>query len=417
MTEQGLRVIAFAYRAVSPPDKVQEAKLIFAGLIGLVDPPRPGVAEAIVTCRTAGIRVIMVTGDHPHTASALAREIGLAQNPVAVTGDKLRTLSDADLRLLLDEPELIFARTGADQKMRIVQALQLKGEIVAVTGDGVNDAPALKCADVGIAMGISGTDVAKEAADIVLLDDHFATIVAAIEEGRAVYDNVRKFLTYILTSNIPEMVPYLAFVLFKIPLPLTIIQILAVDLGTDMLPALALGAEKPDPDIMQRPPRPRTERLLSWGLLVRAYLFLGPLEAAAGMAAFFFVLHGSGWQYGTLLGFQDHLYLQATTACLSAIIAMQIVNVFLCRHPSRSVFSRGHRFNRMIVYGVAVELLLLVLIDYTPWGNALFGTAPIAIEVWLFVIPFGIGMWLLEEVRKAVVRRRERAAPESTNPG
>lgn len=407
MTERGLRVIALAYRSLPQHAAEPEAELIFAGLIGLVDPPREGVPEAVRRCREAGIRVIMITGDHSHTASALAREIGLAQNPFAVTGDKLLTMSDTDLQLLLDESELIFARTGADQKMRIVQALQRKGEIVAVTGDGVNDAPALKCADVGIAMGISGTDVAKEAADIVLLDDHFATIVAAIEEGRAVYSNVRKFLTYILTSNVPEMVPYLAFVLFKIPLPLTIIQILAVDLGTDMLPALALGAERPDPDIMRRPPRPRSERLLDWGTLLRAYLFLGPLEAVAGMAAFFFVLHGGDWQYGVMLGLQDNLYLQATTACLSAIIAMQIVNVFLCRHPTMPVFSRGHRRNPLIWYGVAFELLLLLLIGYTPWGNALFGTAPLGIEVWLLIVPFGIGMLLLEELRKAAVRKRK----------
>jgi calcium-translocating P-type ATPase len=410
MTEQGLRVIAFAYRSLRPDPKQtseqRESVLIFAGLIGLLDPPREGVPEAVRRCHAAGIRVIMITGDHPVTASALAREIGLAQNPVAVTGDQLRHMSETDLQLLLDEPEVLFARTGADQKMRIVQALQIKGEIVAVTGDGVNDAPALKCADVGIAMGISGTDVAKEAADIILLDDNFATIVVAVEEGRAVFDNVRKFLTYILTSNVPEMVPYLAFVLFKIPLPLTIIQILAVDLGTDMLPALALGAERPGPDIMLQPPRPRSERLLDWGTMLRAYLFLGLLEAIAGMAAFFFVLHNGGWQRGNVLGSHANLYLQATTACLSAIIAMQIVNVFLCRHPSMSTFSRSHRRNRMIWYGIGFELLLMLLIDYTPWGNALFGTAPLEASVWLFIVPFGIGMLLLEELRKAVVRRR-----------
>ncbi|MBU0621986.1 MAG: cation-transporting P-type ATPase [Gammaproteobacteria bacterium] len=413
MAEQGLRVIALAYRH----NAKREAELIFAGLIGLVDPPREGVTKAVATCHSAGIRVIMITGDHARTASALAREIGLAQQPLAVIGDRVRLMTDADLQLLLDEPGLIFARTSPDQKMRIVQALQRRGEIVAVTGDGVNDAPALKCADVGIAMGISGTDVAKEAADIVLLDDHFATIVAAIEEGRAVYDNVRKFLTYILTSNIPEIVPYLAFVLFRIPLPLTIIQILAVDLGTDMLPALALGAEKPDPDIMQRPPRPRSERLLNGGLLVRAYLFLGPLEAIAGMAAFFFVLQGAGWQFGTVLAFDDPLYLQSTTACLAAIIAMQVVNVFLCRHPSLTAFSRNHRFNSMILWGIVFELLLLMFIVYTPWGNALFGTAPLDSGVWLFIVPFGLGMLLLEELRKAVLRRNEkRIAPEGAKP-
>ncbi|BBI98542.1 ATPase [Ferrigenium kumadai] len=404
MAAQGLRVIALAYRALPQHDAHRETELVFAGLIGLVDPPRPGVTEAIGTCHAAGIRVIMITGDHPHTAGALAREVGLAQNPVAVTGDKLRVMSDADLQLLLDEPGLIFARTSADQKMRIVQALQRRGDIVAVTGDGVNDAPALRCADIGIAMGIAGTDVAKEAADIILLDDHFATIVTAIEEGRAVYDNLRKFLTYILTHNVAELVPYLAFALFKVPLPLTVIQILAIDLGTDTLPALALGAEKPDRDIMLRPPRLPSERLLSWGLLLRVYLFLGLLEAVAGMAAFFFVLHSGGWQFGSALGAHDNLYLQGTTACLSAIVVMQMVNIFLCRHPSLSAFSRGHRFNRMIVYGIVFELVLISLIVYTPWGNALFGTAPLAAEVWLFLVPFGIGLLLLEEGRKALVR-------------
>ncbi len=452
MTEQGLRVIALAYRSLSPhvahpllnPDTTtshstkptsgqvagylphagraerggqsqandslrelysNESDLIFAGLVGLVDPPREAVPAAIQTCHAAGIRVIMITGDHPHTACALAREIGLTQNPQAVTGDQLRTMSDTDLQLLLDEPGLLFARTSADQKMRIVQALQRRGEIVAVTGDGVNDAPALKCADVGIAMGLSGTDVAKEAADIVLLDDNFATIVAAIEEGRAVYDNLRKFLTYILTHNVAELVPYLAFALFHIPLPLTVIQILAIDLGTDTLPALALGAEKPDPGIMLRPPRLRGERMLDWGLLMRAYLFLGPLEAAAGMSAFFFVLQGGGWQFGNKLGFHDNLYLQGTTACLSAIVAMQMVNIFLCRHPTMSAFSRGHRRNRLIAYGIVFELVLLALIAYTPWGNALFGTAPLEAGAWLFIISLMPAMLLIEELRKALVRR------------
>ncbi|HEX5338056.1 MAG TPA: cation-transporting P-type ATPase, partial [Gallionella sp.] len=432
MTERGLRVIALAYRELNSNEPAplpnplpqageganeslrdlysSESELVFAGLIGLVDPPRPGVTKAIATCHTAGIRVIMITGDHPHTAAALAREIGLAQNPLAVTGDKLRTMSDTDLQLLLDEPGLIFARTSAEQKMRIVQALQRRGEVVAVTGDGVNDAPALKCADIGIAMGISGTDVAKEAADIVLLDDHFATIVFAIEEGRAVFDNLRKFLTYILTHNVAELVPYLAFALFRIPLPLTVIQILAIDLGTDTLPALALGAEKPDPGIMRRPPRAPAERLLGWGALLRAYLFLGPLEAIAAMAAFFFVLHGGGWQSGIALKPGDNLYLQATTACLLAIVMMQMVNIFLCRHPTLPAFSRGHRRNRLIAYGIVFELVLLLLIAYTPWGNALFGTAPLGVEVWLFIAPFGVGMLLLEELRKAVVRRMENVA-------
>lgn len=409
MAEQGLRVLAFAHRPVAEGyDKDQlEQNLILAGLVGLEDPPRPEVPAAIRKCREAGIKVIMVTGDHPHTASAIAREISLVQSnsPVVITGDQLRRLSNTQLQLALDAPEILFARVGADQKMRIVSALKRKNEIVAVTGDGVNDAPALKKADIGIAMGITGTDVAREAADMVLMDDNFASIVAAIEEGRAVFDNIRKFLTYILTSNIPELIPYLAFVLLKIPLPLTIIQILAVDLGTDMLPALGLGTEKPDPRIMQRPPRPRGERLLSGPLLARAYLFLGVLEAVAAMAAFFFVLHGAGWQYGQTLPHDDPLYLQATTACLSAIIVMQVVNVLLCRSERDSLFSRVVFHNKLMLWGIAAEIILILLIDYTPWGNLVFGTAPIAVEVWLFVIPFALGMLMLEELRKWLIRK------------
>ena len=339
MAESGLRVLAFAHCAIVDGMPGEERGMTLTGMVGLEDPPRPEVRDAIARCTTAGIRIIMVTGDHPRTALASARQIGLVQTdqPAVISGDELRSITSAQLQLALDAREIIFARVATEQKMLIVQALQKKGEVVAVTGDGVNDAPALKTADIGIAMGIAGTDVAKEAADLILLDDNFASIVAAIEEGRAVFENIRKFLTYILSSNIPELVPYLAFVLFRIPLPLTIIQILAVDLGTDMLPALALGAEKPDPGVMHRPPRARNERLLSWGLLARAYLFLGVLEAAAAMAVFFFVLNAAGWQYGTSLDRDDPLYLQATSACLATIVVMQMMNVFLCRHPLQIV--------------------------------------------------------------------------------
>ncbi|MBI5659426.1 MAG: cation-transporting P-type ATPase [Nitrosomonadales bacterium] len=406
MAEQGLRVLALACRRI-PPDCGRdewERELTLCGLAGLEDPPRPEVPAAIARCRAAGIKVIMVTGDHPHTARAIARAIGLAQQPVVIGGTELQRMSQTQLQLALDAPEIIFARVGADQKLRIVQALKQKGEIVAATGDGVNDAPALKAADIGISMGLSGTDVAKESADMILVDDNFDSIVAAIEEGRAVFENIRKFLTYILTSNVPELVPYLAFALLKIPLPLTIVQILAVDLGTDMLPALALGAEKPGADVMEKPPRPRTERLLNWPLLLRAYLFLGLLEAAAAMAAFFYVLRGGGWQYGQALDAGNPLYLQATTACLSAIIVMQVVNVFLCRHPSESVFRFSLFGNRLLLTGIALEFALILLIAYTPWGNHWFGTSPISAATWLFILPFAGVMLALEELRKALVR-------------
>jgi len=408
MAGAGLRVLAFAHRAVdeagSPGD---EQDMILAGLIGLEDPPRAEVPDAIARCHTAGIRIIMITGDHPRTGVAIARQIGLirSEQPLVVDGEQLRLMSPTQLQLALDAPEILFARVAAEQKMRIVEALKKKGEIVAVTGDGVNDAPALKTADIGIAMGISGTDVAKEAADIILLDDNFASIVAAIEEGRAVFENIRKFLTYILSSNIPELVPYLAFVLFRIPLPLTIIQILAVDLGTDMLPALALGAEKPDPAVMQRPPRGPNERLLSWGLIARAYLFLGVLEAAAAMLAFFFVLDAAGWHYGQLLDRVDPVYLQATSACLATIVVMQVINVFLCRHPRRSLLACGFGGNGYLWLGIVAELAVIVLILYTPSGNWLFGTAAIGGTTWLLAIACAALMCVLEELRKLSIRR------------
>ncbi len=407
MADGGLRVIAFAWRKLAPGEAPAERKLVLSGLIGLHDPPRPEVPEAIARCRSAGIKVIMVTGDHPHTALAIAREIGLVRgaNPSVVFGEALRRMAPTQLQMVLDSPEVLFARVTAEQKMLVVNALRSKGEIVAVTGDGVNDAPALKSAHIGIAMGVSGTDVAKAAADMILLDDNFASIVNAVEEGRAVFENIRKFLTYILTSNIPELIPFLAFVLFKIPLPLTIIQILAVDLGTDMLPALALGAEPPDPGLMRQPPRPAHERLLSWPLLARAYLWLGLLQAGVALAAFFLVLHLAGWQYGEVLGSADPLYLQATTACLAAIVVSQMVNVFLCRHPRESALRFSLRKNPLLLLGLAAELGLLLLIVYTPPGNRIFATLAFDTGIWLVLVVLALAFGVLEELRKYFVRR------------
>jgi calcium-translocating P-type ATPase len=408
MARAGLRVLACAWRRLPPDcprDRLEEG-LVCAGLIGLEDPPRPEVPEAIERCRAAGIKVIMATGDHPHTARAVADQIGLTTGtePVVVLGEALRRMSDVQLQLVLDAPAVIFARIGADQKMRIVTALQRKGAVVAVTGDGVNDAPALRAANVGIAMGTTGTDVAREAADMILVDDNFATIVSAVEEGRAVFDNVRKFLTYILTSNVPEIVPYIAFVLVRIPLPLTIIQILAVDLGTDIVPALGLGAERPEPGVMLRPPRPARQRLLDRSLLLRAYGFLGPLEAVAAMAAYFIVLRAGGWHYGEPLASTSLLYRQATAACLSAIVVTQIVNVVMCRSATQLFWRLPQRTNPLIVAGILTEIVAILAIDYTPVGNLLFGTAPVPAVVWGFALIFAGLMAVLEETRKAAVR-------------
>ena len=414
MAEKGLRVIAFAARDLPAnwSHETLERDLVFQGLVGLRDPPRPEVPRAVATCHEAGVRVIMITGDHPRTAKAIAAEIGLVREgePTVITGERLRTLSAVALGLALDAPDIIFARVSAADKMRIVEALKSKGHIVAVTGDGVNDAPALKAAHIGVAMGLAGTDVAKEAADMVLLDDNFASIVNAVEEGRAVFQNIRKFLTYVLVHNVAELVPYLAFALFQVPLALTPIQILLIDMGTDSLTGLGLGVEKPDPQGMRLPPRPQSEPLLTVPVALRAYLFLGPIEAAAGMAAFFLVLIGGGWRYGDQLAWSDPLYLRATTACLSALIVMQVVNVFLCRSAVRSVFSMRPFDNPLIVWGVVVEIALLLAANYAPWANALLSTLPVPGAVWLLLVPFALGILALEELRKALVRRRHARA-------
>jgi calcium-translocating P-type ATPase len=408
MGDRGLRVLALAYRMLPPTYVLDDADqdLVVTGLVGFEDPPRAEVPAAVRRCREAGVKITMVTGDHPHTALAVAREIGLVRSATAtlLTGDDLARMSETQLQLALDAPEIVCARVTADQKLRIVTAFQRKRAIVAVTGDGVNDAPALRAADIGIAMGLSGTDVAREAADLVLLDDNFASIVAAVEEGRAVFENIRKFLTYILTSNIPELVPYLAFAFARMPLALTIMQILAVDLGTDMVPALGLGAEPPDSGVMQRPPRARADRLLNGGLLVRAYLFLGIMEAIGAMAAFLFLLFGAGWRWGDQLAPADLVYRQATTACLTAVVLMQVVNVHLCRSRRAPLSSLPLFNNRLITAGIVAELGLILLIDYTAIGNRVFGTAPIPASAWLFIAPFAAAMVGLEEIRKGFVR-------------
>jgi sodium/potassium-transporting ATPase subunit alpha len=418
MMDNGLRVIAFAFackdgitlQAKLPADLSVESDLTFVGLMGLEDPPRPEVPEAIKKCREAGIKVIMITGDASRTAAAIAKQIGLAgDNPALIEGHEMDIRTDSSIREILQSEEIIFARMSPRHKMRIVSILKDEGERVAVTGDGVNDAPALKKADIGISMGIMGTDVARESADMILLDDNFATIVNAVEEGRAVFENIRKFISYIFASNIPEIIPYIAYVLFRIPLPLTVMQILAVDLGTDMFPALALGAERPSKEVMKQPPRSPEERLLNIRILSRAYFFLGPIEAFAGLYGFFHVLYSGGWQWGEMLPYNNVLYIQATTACLGAIIITQIGNVFACRSFKESIFSLGFLSNKLIILGIVLEIVLSALIIYHPFGNKIFGTAPLSLGILLIFLPFSLALLAAEEMRKAYVRKRSRA--------
>jgi calcium-translocating P-type ATPase len=411
LAAEGLRVLAVAERElpVLPEYAVDEVErdLTFIGLVGMMDPPRPEVPHAVELCRRAGIRVIMITGDYGLTALAVGRRIGLIGDGAAkaVEGAELQQMSDEDLCTLLSEDQVVFSRMTPEQKLRVVTVLQERGEIIAVTGDGVNDAPALKKADIGIAMGRRGTDVAREAAEMVLLDDNFASIVAAVEEGRAVYANIKKFVTYIFASNVPEIVPFLAFVLFRIPLPLTVMQILAVDLGTDLVPALGLGAEAPEPGIMDRPPRPRDTRLLDRRLLLRAYGFLGALEAVACMAAFLSVYLMQGWRPGLPLAASGPLYIEATTMTLAAIVFAQVGNVFACRTERESALKVGLLSNRLVLVGIVVELTLLVLLMQTPLLQRVFGVSAIHPVGWAVLLIFPCLLFLAEEGRKALLRR------------
>ena len=410
MSDKALRVIAIGYREVAVRERYDmeelESDLSFLGLVGMMDPPRMEVKDAIATCKTAGIKIIVITGDNPQTAMAIARATGIVAEdaPRPYTGKELSDMDHEALMQVLADGACIFARTTPEHKMRIVTTLKDMGEVVAVTGDGVNDAPALKAADIGVAMGISGTDVAKEAADMILVDDNFASIVNAIEEGRAVFANIRKFISYILTSNIPEIVPFILYVLAGIPLPLTVLQILAVDLGTDLAPAIAIGAEPPEPGVMERPPRPRTERLLKAKTLLRSYGFVGPLEAAAGIIAFLWVLQSGGWTGGDLPA-SDALYQRATTICLTSIIICQIANVFVVRSPRLSIFSQGLFSNRKVLVGIVLEIIIILSIVYLPPLQAALGTQPLSLREWAFLLPFGVLLFVAEEMRKYLARR------------
>jgi len=406
LASQGFRVLGIAIR---PGDETLltlksgqlEQHLTFIGLIVLYDPPRPEVKIAIAQCHQAGIAVSMITGDYGLTAQAIAENIGLVQDKaIIITGEDLGHLSDAQLRQFIHHhPQgLIFARVMPEHKLRIVQSYQSLGHIVAVTGDGVNDAPALKAANIGIAMGKNGTDVAREAADIVLLDDNFATIVTAIQQGRGVYQNIRKFMTYILASNVAEVVPFILMILFKIPPALTILQILAIDLGTDLIPALALGAELPEPKIMEQPPRNASRPLLDRPLLWRAYCWLGLMEAIAGMTAFLGIWLGYGYSFSDLQGITPailshtaspeitSIYQQATTITLATIVACQDGNVFACRSEKISAFQMGFFHNRLIWLGIAVEWTIILSIIYIPFLQGIFDTTPIPLKQWFILL-------------------------------
>ncbi len=420
-----LRVLALARRDLPPREGTYTAEsverdLTFLGLMAMMDPPRPQVEKAVQTCREANIRIVMITGDYGLTAESLARRVGMltSNNTIILTGAELDELSDVALQEILDK-EVLFARMAPEHKMRLVSAFQARGEVVAVTGDGVNDAPALRKADVGISMGIVGTDVAKEAADIILTQDDFGAITAAIEEGRGVYDNIRKFITYIFSSNIPEIMPFIIKAnLPLVPLALSVRQILAIDLGTDMFPALALGMEKPEPDVMKRPPRPRNQPLLDRSLLWRAF-WLGMVEAVLCFAGFLsiFIFSGHAAEIGLAflapladlvnfrfsLSFEQAMIL-AATVYHAGVVSSQVGNALACRSDRTRSSALGWLSNKYLWIGIFIELLGIVSIIHIPFLAKIFNHAPLSAWMWFVLALNPIILYSVEWIRKAFMR-------------
>jgi Ca2+-transporting ATPase len=412
LAHEALRVLAIARRPLAhvPVDSgaaALEQELVFLGLAAMKDPLRPEAVQAVRVCRAAGIRTVMITGDHKDTAIAIARELGLLDGLhdgriAALSGAEMDRLSDDDLAERVDHIA-VYARVSAEHKLRIAKAWKRKGAIVAMTGDGVNDAPAIKEADIGIAMGLSGTDVTKEASDMVITDDNFASIAAAVEEGRGVYENIRKAVHFLLSCNFSEIAVMLIAAVVGLPLPLLPVQILWINLITDGLPALALAVDPNDPDILRRPPRHPMARLLE-----REHIMLlvaqGSFLALVTMAAFvhcLYVLH-------------DELT-QARTVTFTVLVVAQLFHAFNCRHERRSIFSLGLFTNRSLVMAAAGSMALQGAIIVTPWSRALFGVAALDLQHWMLAFGLGVLPLAAMELWKLVRRRDEGSSGRSTS--
>ncbi|XP_052651799.1 sodium/potassium-transporting ATPase subunit alpha-2 isoform X2 [Harpia harpyja] len=463
----GERVLGFCHLYLSPDkfprgfrfdaDEVNfpTSNLCFVGLMSMIDPPRAAVPDAVGKCRSAGIKVIMVTGDHPITAKAIAKGVGIISEgnetvediaarlniPVSqvnpreakacvVHGSDLKDMTSEQLdEILKNHTEIVFARTSPQQKLIIVEGCQRQGAIVAVTGDGVNDSPALKKADIGIAMGIAGSDVSKQAADMILLDDNFASIVTGVEEGRLIFDNLKKSIAYTLTSNIPEITPFLLFIIANIPLPLGTVTILCIDLGTDMVPAISLAYEAAESDIMKRQPRnPRTDKLVNERLISMAYGQIGMIQALGGFFTYFVILAENGFLPGTLVGIrlawddrstndledsygQEWTYEQRKvveftchTAFFASIVVVQWADLIICKTRRNSVFQQGMK-NKILIFGLLEETALAAFLSYCPGMGVALRMYPLKVTWWFCAFPYSLLIFAYDEVRKLILRR------------
>ncbi len=464
LASKGERVLGFAQLILDPEqypasmDKdytetnMPQGDFVFLGLTGLMDPPKVGVLEAITKCKQAGIQVIMVTGDHPITAKAIAKQVGIIEgktvediadeedcrpedvdpkraDAVVLHGEKIDALTDKDWKMVLSKKQVVFSRTSPQQKLQIVERLQGAGHIVAVTGDGVNDSPALKKADLGISMNLTGSDVSKEAAAIILMDDNFASIVNGIEEGRLIFDNLKKSIAYTLTHALPEIVPFLANILIQIPLPVSSILIIWIDLGTEFVAAISLAYEGSEANIMARPPRSREDSMVSFGLLSFSYLQMGIIETLACFFAYFVVMNhfgipphmlpGLGKKYfkdkAPPLKIGDNIYTSkdqawilanAQSAYFLGIVMVQWMNVYCCKTRINSLFSQGVFKNWVVQFGIIYAAAICCIIFYVPGLNdVVLKSAPISWRFWLPALPFMLVVLVYDELRKLLLRR------------
>jgi P-type Ca2+ transporter type 2C len=408
--KEGLRLIAVAYRKMPKSeyskDAVLERDMVFVGLAAMRDPPRFEVKEAVAKAKQAGVKTVIITGDYGPTAEVVAREVGIvdADCCTLVRGVDLDGLGDTDIVDAVQRGNVIFARVSPEQKLRIVKVVKESGEVVAVTGDGANDAPSLKEADIGVAMGASGTDVAREAADIVLLDDSFESIVKAVESGRAIYENIRKFIVYVFSHNWAELIPYMLYALLGIPLPLLVVQVLTIDLAIDVIPSLALSREPPEEGIMLEPPRSLKERLFTSKVFLRSF-YIGVIIAVGAMYGCLSTWMAGGWQLGMALPADSPVYIKGVTMTFAGIVVAQVGNVLACRTSKVSIFKAKLSANKWIIWGIMAQLAVLALLIYVPFMQPFFGTTALGVEDWLFLSSLALIVVFAEETRKFFSRR------------
>ncbi|MCD6109626.1 cation-transporting P-type ATPase [bacterium] len=412
MAKRALRVIGFAFKQIDRRQKyhheTDENDLVFVGLTGMIDPPRANVKKAIAMAKRAGIKIYIVTGDHGLTAEAIAKRIGLITKDdkhKILTGEDIGKMSVQDIQKMFkdDKHGIIFARTAPEDKLKIVSALKKSGHVVAVTGDGVNDAPALKRADIGIAMGITGTDVSKEASNMVLADDSFSTIINAVKEGRTIYDNLKKFVFYIFSCNTGELITVFSAIIFNLPPPLTAVLILGVDIGTDVLPALALGVDPPEKGIMSRPPRDPKKKIMDWAFVAR-FLYIGIFIGVLTVGAYFWTLMSQGWHWGETLDPNSYLYMNASTLTFALLVLIQMVNAYNSRSSSQSAFSMGIFSNLYLLGSVLISVGVVYLLVEVPFFQSWLSTTGLEWYEWIIIIVASFSILLVEELRKLVVR-------------